>query len=149
MSDSSPAATNTPSGLDLGGVCERFYPLVEQRVRRLLACDLRRGRPWLAAKVSTGDIVHEVFVSVLRDEQAIPTRSDQAIAAYLGRLVRNRLVDTLRHHQAARRDSRRTKDGKGRLLPAGTLFWKDTSWSSCRAQKMANKKSGLFIQAPP
>ena len=77
-------------------------------MHRLLARDLRRGRPWLSSVLSTGDVVHEVFLGVVRDFDGFRGASEHAFAGYLARLVRNRLIDSVRHHEAARRDSRRT-----------------------------------------
>jgi RNA polymerase sigma factor (sigma-70 family) len=102
----------------LAELCERHYGDVSRRVHRLLARDVRRGRPWLAALVSTGDIVHEVFLGVARDYHQLRGSSDHAFVAYLARLVRNRLIDSVRHHEAARRDRRRTEPTDGDL-PSG------------------------------
>lgn len=93
----------------LAELCERHYPLVHERVHRLLARDVRRGRPWLAAMLSTGDVVHEVFLGVVRDFEGFRGGSERAFVAYLARLVRNRLIDSVRHHEAKQRDSRRTE----------------------------------------
>ena len=90
--------------------CERHYAEVQARVHQLLAQDVRRGRPWLAAMLSTGDIVHEVFLGVVRDFAGFRGHSEGEFVAYLARLVRNRLIDTVRHHEAARRDRRRVAD---------------------------------------
>jgi RNA polymerase sigma factor (sigma-70 family) len=105
------------SGTDdrLAELCQRYYGDVQRRVHRLLSRDIRRGRPWLAALLSTGDIVHEVFLGVTRDYHQLRGTSDQAFVAYLARLVRNRLIDSVRHHEAARRDQRRTEPTDGEL----------------------------------
>lgn len=94
---------------ELVELCERHYPRVQERVHRLLARDIRRGRPWLSAMLSTGDVVHEVFLGVVRDFDGFRGGSEHAFVAYLARLVRNRLIDSVRHHEASRRDSRRTE----------------------------------------
>lgn len=96
-----------PSGAQLSEWCERYYAQVSSRVHRLLDRDLRRGRPWLGAVLSTGDIVHEVFLGVVRDFDSFRGRSEHAFLAYLARLVHNRLIDAVRHHEASRRDQRR------------------------------------------
>lgn len=98
--------------------CERFYPEVQTRVHHMLATDVRRGRPWLASMLSTGDIVHEVFLGVVRDYDGFRGNSEGEFVAYLARLVRNRIVDTVRHHQAGRRDRRLQVDAVPDL-PAG------------------------------
>lgn len=107
--DDGPASQpfTAPHGPQLAEWCERYYPLVSGRVHRLLDRDLRRGRPWLGAVLSTGDIVHEVFLGVVRDFEDFRGRSEHAFVAYLARLVHNRLIDAVRHHEASRRDQRR------------------------------------------
>ena len=87
----------------------RFYPTVERMVHRQLARDVRSTKPWLAARFSTGDVVQEVFRSVLKDLTAFEGDSEGAFAGYLARVVRNRIVDTIRFHEAARRDGRRSR----------------------------------------
>lgn len=102
----------------LNELVERHYADVQRRVHRLLARDIRRGRPWLGALMSTGDIVHEVFLGVVRDHEAFRGASEQAFVAYLARLVRNRLIDMVRHHEAGRRDQRRTESASNEALDA-------------------------------
>lgn len=85
----------------------RFYPTVQQIVHRRLAQDLRLSRPWLTARFSTGDVVQEVFQSVLSDLSAFRGRTEEAFIGYLAMVVRNRIVDAIRFHEADRRDGRR------------------------------------------
>lgn len=85
----------------------RFYPRVQQIVHRALATDMRRKRPWLMARFSTGDVVQEVFRSLLMDLSGFKGESDEAFVGYLSMVVRNRLVDAVRYHEAALRDGRR------------------------------------------
>ncbi len=85
----------------------RFYAKVERMVHFSLANDLRRNRPWLAARFSTGDIVQEVFRSVLTDLAAFAGTNEGAFAGYLAMIVRNRILDVIRFHEAAQRDGRR------------------------------------------
>ncbi|MFK7742300.1 MAG: RNA polymerase sigma factor [Planctomycetota bacterium] len=110
----SPADQPWPEGHNdraaLDELCQRHYPAVHDRVHRLLARDIRRGRGWLSSVLSTGDLVHEVFLGVVRDFDGFRGSSDQQFVAYLARLVRNRLVDTVRFHEAAQRDGRRKAD---------------------------------------
>jgi len=86
---------------------DRFYPSVSEMVHRELALDMRRGRPWLAALFSTGDVVHDVFVGVLRDLDDFQGRDERAFEGFLAKTVTHRLLDTIRFHEAARRDGRR------------------------------------------
>jgi RNA polymerase sigma factor (sigma-70 family) len=94
-----------PEALD--ALFDRFYPLVRRMVHESLARDLRAGRPWLAARFSTGDVVQEVFRSVLKDISAFAGRTEESFAGYLAMVVRNRLIDSVRFHEAERRDGRR------------------------------------------
>jgi len=107
MSTPSPQPDGPPA--DLEAFCARYYPLVERRVHRLLSRDVRRGRPWLDSVLSTGDVVHDVFVGVVRDHASFRGVSEQSTIAYLGRLVRNRLIDSVRFHEASVRDARRNE----------------------------------------
>jgi len=84
------------------------YPRVERMVHLSLARDLRRNRPWLLARFSTGDVVQEVFRSLIRDFDAFQGDSEAAFIGYLSMVVRNRLMDAVRFHEAAQRDGRRT-----------------------------------------
>lgn len=85
---------------------EQFYPQVRNIVHRSLATDLRTNRPWLAARFSTGDVVQEVFRSVLDDLHAFEGQTEKSFAGYLSMLVRNRIIDAIRFHEADRRDGR-------------------------------------------
>lgn len=88
-------------------VCSLYYPRVQAMVHQMLASDVRRGRPWLTSVLSTGDVVQEVFLGVVRDFEGFRGADESALIAYLARLVRNRLIDSVRHHEASRRDQRR------------------------------------------
>jgi RNA polymerase sigma factor (sigma-70 family) len=96
---------------DAGAIEElfrRYYPRVEVMVHRDLSRDLRRSRPWLATRFSTGDVVQEVFKDLLRNLDSFRGNSEGAFCGYLAMVVRNRLLDAVRFHQAAQRDGRRT-----------------------------------------
>lgn len=86
----------------------RFYPSVQQLVHHRLAVDLRRGRAWLNAHFSTGDVVQSVFERVLADLRAFKGSSEDAFVAYLAVVVQHKLIDALRFHEAAQRDARRS-----------------------------------------
>lgn len=87
---------------------ERFYPSVERQVHAALAKDLRVNRPWLTTRFSTGDVVQEVFRSVLADLGGFAGGTEELFTHYLTTIVRNRLLDVVRFHEADRRDGRRT-----------------------------------------
>jgi len=86
---------------------ERLYPRVQRMVHGHLARDMRQGRPWLASRFSTGDVVQEVFRSVLSDLDSFSGSGEDALIGYLAMVVRNRLIDAIRFHEASRRDGRR------------------------------------------
>lgn len=92
-------------------LCVQFYDCVQTRVHASLERDVRRGRPWLASLFSTNDIVQDVLMGVLRDLDSFRGRTRLEFVAYLSRLTRNRILDALRYHEAARRDGRRTDRG--------------------------------------
>ena len=91
----------------LQSLTERFYPTVQRMVHQRLELDLRVSRPWLSARFSTGDVVQDVFLGVLRDLNAFGGDNEGAFAGYLAMVVRNRIVDAVRFHEAERRDGRR------------------------------------------
>lgn len=93
----------------LDDLARRFYPAVQELVHRRLACDLRRGRSWLSAHFSTGDVVQSVFESVLQDLRAFQGATEEAFIGYLAAVVHHRILDALRFHQAAQRDARRSQ----------------------------------------
>lgn len=85
---------------------ERFYDRVQRMVHMSLARDLRTSRPWLLARFSTGDVVQDVFRSLLGDLSGFRGETEDAFAGYLAMVVRNRLIDAVRFHEAAQRDGR-------------------------------------------
>ena len=91
----------------LDSLLAAYYPTVQSMVHRALATDLRLKRPWLAAMFSTGDVVQEVFCGVVRDIDTFDGEDESAFVAYLATMVKNRLVDAIRFHEAVRRDQRR------------------------------------------
>ncbi|HEB52247.1 MAG TPA: sigma-70 family RNA polymerase sigma factor, partial [bacterium] len=56
---------------------------------------------------STHDVVHEVLAAVVRDLADTSFEGAERFYSYLGTLVRHRLLDAVRFHEAARRDVRR------------------------------------------
>lgn len=96
----------------LDALCARLYPRVQQCVHRALAADVRRNRPWLGALFSTGDVVQEVFLGVLKDIEDFRGHTEVAFVHYLATLTKNRLVDAIRFFEASRRDRRRVGHGE-------------------------------------
>lgn len=66
----------------------------------------RRSKPWLAALFSTGDVVHDVFLQVLRGMETFDG-GDADLRHYLAKAVTHRVLDYIRFYEAARRDGRR------------------------------------------
>ena len=91
-----------------GEIVRRFYPQVRDMVHRRLQRDLRYGRPWLLSRFSTGDVVQEVFRSLLEDLGDFEGKTERAFVGYLAMMSRNRLIDAIRYHEASRRDGRLT-----------------------------------------
>lgn len=90
----------------LEGLVDRFYTRVQSDVHRKLSRDVRSSRPWLEARFSTGDVVQEVFRSVLGDLDGFGGETEDAFCGWLAIVVRNRIVDSIRFHEAACRDGR-------------------------------------------
>lgn len=101
------SAARTGDRAALDRLADRFYPTVQRLVHRKLAIDLRASKPWIAARFSTGDVVQEVFHQVLNDMQAFAGRTEEAFIGYLAIVIRNRIIDMIRFHEAECRDGRR------------------------------------------
>lgn len=102
------SAAQAGDGASREELFRRFYPRVERIVHRSLSTDLRSSRPWLTARFSTGDVVQEVFRSLLTDLSGFLGRTEDDFVGYLAMVARNRLLDAIRYHEAARRDGRCT-----------------------------------------
>jgi RNA polymerase sigma factor (sigma-70 family) len=103
----------------LDELATHMYPTVQAEVHRKLSMDLRVGRPWLASRLSTGDIVQDVFSSVIRDVKAFSGETEEAFRGYLAMVIRNRILDSIRFHEAARRDGRRRRSLEGNVDEVG------------------------------
>lgn len=123
----------------------QFYPVVQRLVHKSLARDLRLNRPWLSARFSTGDIVQEVFRSVLRDIPSFAGTNEGAMVGYLTIIVRNRIVDAMRFHEAERRDGRRGESGAEAELAASAHD--DPAQLAARADEMRCMQRAL-LQLP-
>ena len=100
---------------------EAAYPRVRAMVHRELELDFRRNHRWILPLFSTGDIVHNVFEGVLAALDSCASDDDEALLRFLAALVKHRLIDAVRHHEAARRDPRRVgglETVGGGLVPA-------------------------------
>ena len=86
---------------------EHVYPEVQQMVHGRLMDGFRRGRPWLSALFSTGDVVHNVLLEVMRDLRTFAGDDPRALRKFLAKAVMHQILDTVRFHEAGRRDARR------------------------------------------
>lgn len=86
----------------------RIYPDVARQVHAALARGLRPRHPWALALFSTGDIVQEVFLAVVRCEPETGAHDERQLWSWLAAQVENRIVDRLRFHLAQRRNARQT-----------------------------------------
>jgi RNA polymerase sigma factor (sigma-70 family) len=88
---------------------QEYYP----RVERIVHAQLRRGlggrRVYLSSRFSTADVVQDVFHSLIRSLGTFHGATEGEFVAYVVKLVRNRTLDTIRHHRASCRDYRRTQ----------------------------------------
>ncbi|MFN3242776.1 MAG: RNA polymerase sigma factor [Planctomycetota bacterium] len=83
------------------------YAPVKQFVHRDLERDFRKRHRWILPLFSTHDVVHEVLAAVVRDLSDTSFEGPEKFYSYLGTLVRHRLLDAVRFHEAARRDDRK------------------------------------------
>ena len=130
----------------LQSLVEHFYPTVSRMVHRSMAADLRLKKPWIASLFSTGDVVQEVFQSVLRSLESVESTSEEAFVGYLAMLVRNRLIDSVRFHEAARRDGRRVGVLEARPEPVSAQHGPATQ--ACSAEELGLFRTALQSFAP-
>jgi RNA polymerase sigma factor (sigma-70 family) len=88
-----------------------YYPRVQAIVHRELEADFRRQHRWILPLFSTRDVVQDVFVGVVDALEGCDFPNEQAFVGYLATLVRNRLLDAVRFHEAHKRDARRDARG--------------------------------------
>ena len=104
------AAARSGDRAALDRLLTELYPKVRELVHASLSTDLRRRRPWLAAMFSTGDVVQDVFCGVIRGLDEFDSDYGGAFVNYLATMVKNRLLDAVRFHEAMCRDVRRASD---------------------------------------
>lgn len=85
----------------------RVYPQVREMVHHRLERSFRRHHVWMAALFSTGDIVQEVFLEVVRGLEDVRCPNESEFVGWLAAQVQRRLIDAYRFHAAQRRDARR------------------------------------------
>lgn len=83
-----------------------LYPGVRDLVHRSLDRDFRRRHPWMLAMFSTGDIVQEVFLAVVKSRPEVGAGDERQLRGWFAVQVENRIVDRVRFHLAQRRNVR-------------------------------------------
>ena len=96
---------------------EGFYPTVKRLVHAQLSRSFRHNHAWIYPLFSTGDVVHDVLVDVMRGVDAFAGDEEAEFAAYLASAVSHRLIDAVRHHQAGCRDVRRREAATVAVVP--------------------------------
>ncbi len=95
----------------LNALIERVHPQVTRLVHEELQRSFRRHHRWILPLFSTSDFVQDVMIQVLRGLPAFEG-DEAALSRYLATAVSHRLIDAVRHHEAARRvDHRRAEPG--------------------------------------
>jgi len=92
-------------------IVEACYPNVRDMVHNGLELDFRKRHRWILPLFSTQDIVHEVLVTVVRGLEDTSFESQDKFHGYLSTVVRHRLLDAVRFHEASRRDHRKDVSG--------------------------------------
>jgi RNA polymerase sigma factor (sigma-70 family) len=88
----------------------RFHARVAALVHAQIQRRLRPQQHALLRLLSTGDVVQEVLLDVLKNLDRWDGDSEAAFTALLATLVEHRLLDQIRRSQAERRDVRRQAD---------------------------------------
>jgi RNA polymerase sigma factor (sigma-70 family) len=91
-------------------LCQRYYARVAGLVHGQIRTRLRPQQHAVLQLLSTGDVVQDVFLEVLRGLERWDVPGEAAFVALLATLVEHRLVDQVRRSQAARRDVRRRSE---------------------------------------
>lgn len=94
----------------LDAVVARCYDHVSRAVHLRLQHRFRNNR-WNPAAFSTGDVVHGVFLKILSGPLQLQHPTEATLIAYLVKAIENHIVDSMRFHQASRRDVRRHEQG--------------------------------------
>lgn len=110
------AAAREPEALD--ALLRTYYPQVQALVHRELDRDFRKRHRGLMPMLSTGDVVQDVFLGVLDGLATFEATDEQALVRFLTTLVKHRLIDMVRHHEADRRDVRRQIDAPTGVMGA-------------------------------
>jgi RNA polymerase sigma factor (sigma-70 family) len=101
------AAVRAGSAEARNELVRRYQPRVAGLVHHHIRTRLRPQQHAVLRLLSTGDIVQEVFVEVLRGLDRWDGEAEEPFVALLATLVEHRLLDQVRRSQAGRRDVRR------------------------------------------
>lgn len=100
-------------------LAERVYGRVRDVVHRELERDFRKHHRWILPLFSTRDVVQDVLLEALGELGGCEFADERALLAYLSTVVRHRLLDAVRYHEAERRDARRQVDPATGVLEHG------------------------------
>ncbi|MGE3171856.1 MAG: RNA polymerase sigma factor [Planctomycetota bacterium] len=104
------AAARAGGAAERAALVQRVQPHVAAQVHRQLQRRLRPQQHGAMAAMSTGDVVQDVLLEVVRGIDRWEVEGDEPFLALLSTLVEHRLLDRVRHSQSARRDVRRHGD---------------------------------------
>jgi len=85
----------------------QLLPDVRRLVHSQIERRLRQPGDAALARLSTGDVVQDVLLEVLRNLDRWDADNEDAFVGMLATLVEHRLADQLKYHRAGRRDVRR------------------------------------------
>ncbi|MFY9343708.1 MAG: sigma-70 family RNA polymerase sigma factor [Planctomycetota bacterium] len=104
------AAAKAGSASARNDLLARFQPQVAALVHRQIQRRLRPQQHAVLRLLSTGDVVTDVLLDVLKNLDRWDVADDAAFASLLATLVEHRLLDQIRKSQAGRRDVRKQAD---------------------------------------
>lgn len=98
-----PPASRTEAGPQLQRLAHAYGNELMEFVRRLIPADLSR-------LIDPQDVVQDAYIEAFQRLAEFAQGDDNATRRWLKTIARNRLVDLVRRHRSAKRDSRRTAD---------------------------------------
>ncbi|MBI5853195.1 MAG: sigma-70 family RNA polymerase sigma factor [Planctomycetes bacterium] len=85
-----------------------LLPQLREQVHRRLEHSYRRHNGWIVSLFSTGDVVQDLALGLLRDLSAFRGSTVASLTAWLATQVEHRIVERLRYFGRDKRDQRRT-----------------------------------------
>ncbi|MBK8978617.1 MAG: sigma-70 family RNA polymerase sigma factor [Planctomycetes bacterium] len=84
-----------------------LLPRVRAQVHRRLAASYRPHNGWIAAVFSTGDVVQDLALGMLRNLPEFRGDTVAALTSWISSQIEHRIVERLRYFQRGKRDRRR------------------------------------------